>query len=213
MSSSAKAKATSRGGSAQDSLSSSLQEQSLVLLKPDAVQRGLVGEIISRFERCGLKLIAMKMVYPNEQLAGEHYAADEEWLVMVGEKQKEAYKKKGVVVEESEREIGLRVREQLMQFLSMSPVVALVLQGHNAVAHIRKLVGATSPGDAPPGTIRGDYSFDTYQLADASRRPIQNLIHASGTVEEAKREIAVWFSKEELHEWTRIDETLLYRQG
>ena len=188
-------------------------QKTLVLVKPDGVQRGLVGEFLSRFERCGLKIIAMKMVYPNEKLAGDHYMADEEWLVTVGKKQKEAYSKKGITVDKAERDIGLQVRDQLIGFLTMSPIVALVFEGHNAVAHVRKIVGSTSPGDASPGTIRGDYSFDTYELADNSKRPIQNLIHASGKVVEAEREIKLWFNDDELHSWTRIDEALLYRKG
>jgi len=188
-------------------------ERTLVLLKPDAVQRGIIGEIITRFERCGLKIIAMKMVYPNEELAGNHYIADEEWLKTVGVKQKEAYAKKGVKIDKTEREIGMTVRQQLIEFLTMSPILAIVLEGHNAVAHTRKVVGPTSPGDAPPGTVRGDYSFDTYQLADSSKRPLQNLIHASGKVDEAEREIKIWFKDEELHSWKRIDEELMYRKG
>jgi nucleoside-diphosphate kinase len=190
-----------------------MMENTLVLIKPDGVQRGLVGEILSRFERSGLKIVATKMVYPNETLAGEHYIADENWLKTVGEKQKASYAKKGIEIKETERDLGLKVREQLIEFLTMSPVMAFVLQGHNAVKHVRKLVGSTSPGDAAPGTIRGDYSFDTYQLADISKRPIQNLIHASGEVEEAQREISIWFEEKEIHNWQRIDETLLYRKG
>ncbi len=188
-------------------------EKSLVLIKPDAVQRGLVGDIIARFERCGLKIIGMKMVYADKNIAGEHYADDAEWLKSVGAKTKGSYAKKGVTLKESELEIGQKIRQQLMEFISMSPIVALCIEGHNAVAHIRKVVGATSPGDAEPGTIRGDLSFDTYQLADASGRPIQNLIHASGTVEEAERETKVWFTDKELHAWARIDEPLLYRKS
>lgn len=190
-----------------------MEERSLVLIKPDGVQRGLVGEIISRFEKCGLKIAAMKMVYPNEELAGNHYIADEEWLTTVGTKQKAAYAKKGIELKETERELGVQVRKYLIDYLIMSPVVALVVEGHNAVKHIRKLVGSTSPGDAAPGTIRGDFAFDTYQLADESKRPIQNMIHASGEVVEAKREIELWFKKEEIHDWKRVDEQLLYRQG
>jgi len=188
-------------------------EKTLVLLKPDAVQRGLIGEIITRFEKCGLKIIAMKMVYPNEELAGNHYIADENWLHLVGTKQKKSYAKKGITIDKTEREVGLEIRGFLIKYLIMSPVIALTIEGHNAVKQVRKLVGETSPGDSLPGTIRGDYSFDTYQLADSSKRPIQNLIHASGEVSEAKREIDLWFKPEELHSWHRIDEELLYRQG
>ena len=190
-----------------------MKEKTLVLIKPDGVQRGLVGEILSRFERCGLKVVGMKMVYASEKLAGDHYIADEEWLVTVGEKARSAYERQGVKVEKESKAIGLEIRDQLIKYLSMSPVVAFVLEGHNAVKHVRKIVGSTSPGDAAPGTIRGDYSFDSYVLADNKKRPIQNLIHASGEVHEAEREISIWFSKEEIHEWERVDEMLLYRQG
>lgn len=188
-------------------------ERTLVLLKPDAVQRALVGEILARFERCGLTIVALKMVLPTKEKAGEHYADDEAWLLSVGEKTIASYEKKGVKLGRTALEQGRLVRRQLMDFISMSPVIALVLQGHNAVAHVRKVVGATAPADAAPGTIRGDYSFETYQFADAMERPLQNLIHASGTVDEAAREVRVWFSDAELHDWQRVDEALLYRKG
>ena len=190
-----------------------MKEQTLVLLKPDAVQRGIVGEIITRFEKCGLKIVGMKMHYASAELAGEHYAEDEEWMTTVGEKTKSSYKKRGVELEEKPIEIGRRIRDQLMDFISMSPVIALCLEGHNAVKHVRKLVGATAPSDAAPGTIRGDYSFETYQMADNLKRPIQNLIHASGEVEEAQREVSIWFDEDELFEWKHLEEVLLYREG
>jgi nucleoside-diphosphate kinase len=190
-----------------------MMERSLVLIKPDGVQRGLIGEIISRFERVGYKIIGMKMVYADEAAAKDHYAADEEWLDAVGKKQKEFYARQGLKLDKTERELGIQVRNYLIQYLQMSPIIALVVEGHNAVAHIRKICGATSPSDAVPGTIRGDFAFDTYVLADNSKRPIQNLIHASGKKEEAEREIKIWFKENELHAWKRIDEALLYRTG
>lgn len=190
-----------------------MMEKTLVLIKPDGVQRGLVGEIISRFEKCGLKIISMKMVYADEEMASAHYEADEDWLKAVGEKQKKFYTNKGLKIEKSERELGVQVRNYLISYLQMSPIIALVIEGHNAVGHVRKMCGPTSPSDAHPGTIRGDYAFDTYLLADNSKRPIQNLIHSSGTKQEAEREIRIWFKKEELHAWKRVDEALLYRQG
>ncbi|MBU1976008.1 MAG: nucleoside-diphosphate kinase [Nanoarchaeota archaeon] len=188
-------------------------ERTLVIIKPDGVLRGLIGTIISRFEKCGLKIVGMKMAYPDEKLAGNHYVADEEWLVGVGTKQKAAYEKKGVKIDKSERDLGLQVREYLIEYLTMSPVIALCIQGHNAIAHVRKIVGTTSPQDANPGTIRGDFSFDTYQLADKSKRPIQNLIHASGNKKDADRETKIWFTDKEIHDWQRIDEALMYRKG
>ncbi|MGE0792991.1 MAG: nucleoside-diphosphate kinase [Candidatus Woesearchaeota archaeon] len=188
-------------------------EKSLVLIKPDGVQRGLIGEIISRIERTGLKLTAMKMVYPSLEQAGDHYAVDDEWLTSVGAKQKASYAKQGIIIEKSDKEIGTSIREMLLEYLTQSPIVALVIEGHNAVAHIRKIVGATSPGDAAPGTIRGDFAFDTYNLADSSKRPIQNLIHATGQPHEADREIKIWFNANEIHTWKKVDEVLLYRVG
>ena len=189
-----------------------MKERTLVLLKPDAVQRALVGDIISRIERTTLKVIGMKMVYASPELAGKHYAADEAWLRSVGEKTKASYEKKGQVVKEDAIAIGTRVRKLLMDFISMSPIIALVVEGHNAVATIRKLIGDTSPSSAAMGTIRGDYAVDSYAMADASGRPIQNLIHASGSVTEAEREISVWFTTKELHAYYRVDEALVYRK-
>jgi nucleoside-diphosphate kinase len=190
-----------------------IMEKTLVLIKPDAVQRGIIGEIISRFERCGLKIVAMKMVYASKEMAGDHYADDESWLIAMGEKTRENYERKGVKMDKTPLEHGKMVRQQLIDFISMSPIVAMVIEGHNAVAHVRKVVGATSPENSQPGTIRGDFSFETYHMADSLGRPIQNLIHASGAVNEAEREIGVWFTKEEIHSWLRIEDLLFYRKG
>ncbi|MBN2567497.1 nucleoside-diphosphate kinase [Candidatus Woesearchaeota archaeon] len=188
-------------------------EKTLVLIKPDGVQRGLVGEIISRFERATLKIIAMKMVYADKDIAGRHYADDEAWLLSVGEKAKKSQEADGHAVKETPMQIGQRVRRQLMDYITMSPTVALVVEGHAAVRLVRKIVGGTSPHHAEPGTIRGDYSPDSYQLSDSSGRPIQNLIHASGDPTEAAREIKVWFTDKELHAYKRVDEDLIYRMG
>jgi len=188
-------------------------ERSLVLLKPDAVQRALIGRIIQRFEDAGLKISAMKMVYSNEKLAGEHYADDEEWKILVGKKQRVSYDKKGLKLDKTDIELGAQIRGFLIHYLTMGPIIALVVEGHNVIDHIRKLVGTTSPQDSAPGTIRGDLAFDTYQLADTSKRPIQNLIHASGNVGDAEREIPIWFTDKEIHSWKRVDEDLIYRIG
>ena len=188
-------------------------DKTLVIIKPDGVQRALVGEIIQRFERSGLKIVALKMTYADKKIAADHYADDEEWLKSVGEKSIKSYREKGIEMKETALEVGRRIRQQLISYISMSPTVAMVLEGHNAIEHVRKLVGPTSPQYAPPGTIRGDYSFDTYQLGDKSNRPIQNLIHASESVREAEREIKIWFKPEEMHVWQRVDEGLLYRKG
>jgi nucleoside-diphosphate kinase len=185
-------------------------EKSLVLLKPDAVQRGIVGEIITRFERSGLKIVGLKMVYASEELAGTHYPDDEAYLSTMGKKTLAAYEKKGIDLGRTPLEHGKIVRKQLMDFLSSSPIVAIVIEGANAVAQVRKLVGPTAPADAPAGTIRGDYSFETYEMADTLDRPLKNLIHASGAPDEAEREIGIWFTPEEVHAWKKLEDDLFY---
>ncbi len=188
-------------------------ESTLVLLKPDAVQRALVGEILSRFERTGFKIIGLKMCYATKDVAGRHYADDEAWLVSVGEKAKKAAESKGQKVSGSPKELGQKVRQMLIEFITMSPTVAIVLEGHDVINKVRTIVGDTAPSRAAPGTIRGDFSFDSYGLADVSGRPIQNLIHASDSPDSAKREIAIWFMKDEIHPYQRVDEALFYRKG
>lgn len=188
-------------------------DRTLVLLKPDAVQRALIGEITSRFEKAGFKIIGLKLINASKETAGQHYADDEAWLVSVGEKTKKSYEAKGVQVKETPKEIGQKVRQQLMSFISSSPTVALVLEGHSVIEKVRVMVGDTAPNKAMPGTIRGDLSFDSYGLADASGRPIQNLIHASDSKENAEREIKIWFSDKELYPYQRVDEALLYRKN
>ncbi len=188
-------------------------ESTLVLLKPDAVQRALVGEILSRFERTGFKVVGLKMCYATKDIAGTHYADDEAWLVSVGEKSKKAAESKGQKVSGSPKELGQKVRQMLIEFITMSPTVAIVLEGHDVINKVRTIVGDTAPSRAAPGTIRGDFSFDSYGLADVSGRPIQNLIHASDSPDSAKREIAIWFKKDEIHPYQRVDEALLYRKG
>ncbi len=188
-------------------------ERTLVLLKPDAVQRALVGEILSRFERPGFKIIGLKMCYATKDVAGKHYADDEAWLTSVGEKAKKAAESKGQKMPDTPKAIGQRVRQQLIDFITMSPTVAIVLEGHDVINKVRTIVGDTAPSKAMPGTIRGDFSFDSYGLADVSGRPIQNLIHASDSPDSAKREIDIWFKKDEIHPYQRVDEALLYRKG
>lgn len=189
-------------------------ERTLVLLKPDAVQRGLVGEIISRFEKPGFKIIGMKMVYADKDIAGRHYADDEAWLRTVGENTRKSLAAKGKDknLEPDDMAIGRRVRSWLMEFISMSPTIALCVEGHGAIEKIRQIVGDTQPHKASPGTIRGDFALDSYAMADEATRPIQNLIHASDSKETAEREIAVWFKPNELYPYQRVDENLIYRK-
>jgi nucleoside-diphosphate kinase len=188
-------------------------ERSLVLLKPDALQRALVGKILSRFEQTGFKIVGMKMCYASKDVAGKHYADDEAWLISVGEKSKKAAESKGQKITDTPKALGQKVREMLIEFITSSPTVAICLEGHDVINKVRTIIGDTAPSKAAPGTIRGDYSFDSYGLADFSGRPIQNLIHASDSPDSAKREISIWFKNDEIHPYQRVDESLLYRKG
>lgn len=188
------------------------KEQSLVIVKPDGVQRTLIGEIVRRYERTGLKMIAMKMLIPTPEMATAHYMiGGEEWLENVGKKAAAAYEKKG---EKSPfatyRENGMAILEANAKYLSSGPVVAMIWEGHQSVGIIRKLTGGTEPLGSDVGTIRGDFTLDSYQLADTDSRSIRNLIHASGTPDEAQKEIPIWFSTNEILSYRLIAEQILY---
>jgi nucleoside-diphosphate kinase len=154
-------------------------ERTLVIFKPDAVMRGIVGEILTRFERVGLKIVAAKMLQPDYEHFFEHY--------------------EGIGTLKTRK--GEAVFETQLKEMQMGPVIALVLEGMEAVELVRKLVGPTEPKVAPPGTIRGDYSHMTYNQAIATKRGVPNVVHASADAEEAKKEIAHWFSDSEIVEY------------
>lgn len=187
-----------------------MQERTLVILKPDAVARGIVGEIISRFERVGLKIVAMKMLFASREQLEQHYYKDDEWLI---EKGKLLIKNKGYPSDYDAKKAGKEIVESLVNDMMILPIVAIVLEGHNAVKVVRKITGSTNIEEAQPGTIRGDYSHDTYSLANFLNRPILTIIHASENVEDAKREIDIWFKPEEIHDYERVDTALHYRKG
>lgn len=189
----------------------SKQEQSLVLVKPDGVQRGLIGESIRRYEQCGLKLVALKIIIPTKEQALTHYSVDPEWAVKTGTKSIESWKAKGLTPPtEDPVKLAEAVRKQLVSFLSSGPVVAMVWQGMNAIGVIRKITGGTEPLTSVPGTIRGDYTIDSYSAADGDKRAVRNIIHASGSVEEAKAEMSIWFKPEEILNYRLVSEEILY---
>ena len=173
-------------------------ERTLILVKHDGVARGLIGEVIKRFENMGMDMGGMKMIWADERTADKHYVATKEWVKGVAEKTRKAFAERGIAIKDSDEEIANRVKEWNKRFLCEGPVVALVVQGPHAVELGRKIIGHTEPRQALPGTIRGDFSFDSYQLGDKEQRPIRNLVHASGSREEAEREIALWFDKKEI---------------
>jgi nucleoside-diphosphate kinase len=180
-------------------------ERTLIIAKPDAVQRGLVGEIIRRFEQKGFKIAGIKMIHATTDQLGEHYADDPEWKKSVGEKTLAVAKQKGTEMNETAEEIGTRIRDWNMEGLKINPIVAIIFEGHHSIEIGRKIVGNTEPRQALPGTIRGDFTTESYAIADKNQRVIRNLVHASGSREEAEREIKVWFNNEELFNYDKKD--------
>ncbi len=185
-------------------------EQTLAVIKPDGVQRGLVGEIMKRFERVGLKIIGLKMIWVTPDLVAQHYADDEAYLMSVGEKALSSARERGKEMPETALQIGQRVRQSNMRYLSTSPVVAIVLKGNTAVQTVRNIIGGTNPLTADMGTIRGDLTIDDFSQADSESRSVRNLMHASGTVEEAQREIPLWFTVAELHTYQTVMDKVLH---
>lgn len=163
-----------------------MMERTLVLIKPDGVQRSLTGEIISRFERVGFKIIGMKMVWIDKKFAEKHYTED------------------------ITKRRGEKVRNDLLKYIVEGPVIAIVLEGINVIENVRKLVGGTEPKSAPPGTIRGDYAHVSYAYADNKGIAIKNLIHASGDKKDAEYELKLWFSDKELHSYKNVHDVHIF---
>jgi nucleoside-diphosphate kinase len=175
-------------------------QKTLLIIKPDGMERNLVGEILSRMERVGLKIIDAKMVEVDKELASAHYPVTDEWLVSVGNKSLGDYEKFGLdpieyVGSNDPKKIGEMIHGFNIEYLMSGKVLAFILEGDHAVEICRKLVGSTVALMAPAGTIRGDFATDSAVLANSEKRSIRNLVHASGTPEEAEAEIKLWFGK------------------
>jgi nucleoside-diphosphate kinase len=155
-----------------------MMERTFVAIKPDGVQRGLIGRIIERFENAGLKIAGMKMIWVDKDMAKKHYKAHVDKTFYKG----------------------------LEQFITEGPIVAMVIEGLHSVESVRKIVGPTEPKQAPPGTIRGDFAHHSYEWTDKKGIAIKNLIHASGNKEEAEQEIKLWFSVDEVHKYKTVHE-------
>ncbi|MFH0912164.1 MAG: nucleoside-diphosphate kinase [Patescibacteria group bacterium] len=173
-------------------------EKTFVMVKPDGIKRGLVGEVIATFERSGLKLAAIKMLQPERGLVEKHYPSADQWLGGVGQHTVDGCAELGMdVIKEfgtaDPIEIGKMVKVWLVDFITSGPVVAMIWEGPLAVSNVRRLCGNTLPNKAEAGSIRGKYGLDSAVLANAEKRPVFNLVHASGNVEEAKTEINLWF--------------------
>ncbi len=184
------------------------KERTLILIKPDGVKRNLIGEVIKRFEACGLKVVAMHMTQPTKEQMDNHYPKEDAWITGLGNNTIRSYKEfemPTTLIEdfgtENPLELGKMVREWLLDYMVSGPIVKIVIQGPHAVKVVRKIVGPTIPSFAEGGTIRGDLALDSPDLANSKKRAIQNLIHASGNIKEAEHEIQLWFSPEELHDY------------
>ncbi|MEK7637046.1 MAG: nucleoside-diphosphate kinase [Patescibacteria group bacterium] len=193
-----------------------LIERSLVLVKPDGVKRGLVGNIIHRFEQAGLKIVAMKMVWVDQAHVAKHYPDSRQDLMeAIGKRTLETFEKYGLEPEKvlgtaNAVDIGRMTNQWNKDFLSSGPVVAVVLEGIHAIDSVRMIVGHTLPSMAQPGTIRGDLSIDSPALATTRKRPVRNLAHASGNVAEATYETDLWFKPKEIHDYKRADEDVMF---
>lgn len=187
------------------------KEKTLVIIKPDGIQRTLIGEIIGRYERIGLKLVGLKILVPTTEQVHAHYTVDPEWIQKTGEKAISAYEKKGQTPPSTDpMEVGNKVLENLKKYLTSGPVVAMVWQGAHAVEVVRKITGGTEPRSSDVGTIRGDFVLDSYQMADTDGRAIRNLIHASGSTDEAQKEISLWFDGNEIVNYRLVQEQITY---
>ncbi|MEN9647490.1 MAG: hypothetical protein RLY57_294 [Candidatus Parcubacteria bacterium] len=186
-------------------------ERTLVVIKPDGVQRALMGEIIQRYERTGLKLIGLKMLKVTGEFIEQHYTLDPEWRRITGEKTIKGYVDKGLVPPINDpMEVTSILLKRLAKYMTSGPVIAMVWEGAHAVQIVRKVTGGTEPLTSPIGSIRGDYLLDSYQMTDMDERSIRNLVHASGSPKEAEDEIRHWFSDAELVPYKHHREGILY---
>lgn len=186
------------------------QERTFVILKPDTIQRSLMGDVITRFERTGLKFVAMKMFVADEARLLTHYNKDDAWFLKKGNRTIEDLKTHGLPVEKEAIEYGKDIIRTIVHYMTAAPVIAMVLEGNQAVAVVTKLVGTTEPATSDVGTIRGDYTVDSYGHSSYENRAVRNLIHCSESPVEAEREIALWFTGEEIMNYATAQERIMY---
>ncbi len=191
------------------------EEKTLALVKPDGVKRGLIGEVIRRIERRGLKVIALKMTQVDRAHLENHFPKAEEWVERLGQKTLKTYTEYGIDPVAAQgtgdpKELGKMVKESLFEYMQSGPIVAMVIQGIHAIDMVRKLAGHTLPVFAEMGTVRGDYSVDSPAVANVEGRAIHNIMHASETVEEANNEISLWFEDKEINEYKRAEEDIMF---
>ncbi|MDD3032696.1 MAG: nucleoside-diphosphate kinase [Candidatus Pacebacteria bacterium] len=185
-------------------------ERTFVIIKPDGVQRSLLGEIIKRFERTGLKIVTMKFAYADEEKCWKHYDKDDVWFEAKGQITIKNRGENNLPIEKSAIEYGKDIIRALVKYMTCSPVLFLVLEGNSAVQIVKKIVGGTEPLTSEVGTIRGDYTIDSYELSNVDGRAVRNLIHCSDKPEEAEREISLWLNQEDLINYKLIANQIIY---
>jgi len=186
------------------------KERTLVILKPDAIQRGLIGESIKRFEAASLKLVALKLIMAQEEVLWKHYNKDDAWFQKKDELTVKNRQDLGMPIEKEPIEYGKDIIRALVKFMSCGPIAPMIWEGNQAVAVVKKIVGGTEPTTSDVGTIRGDLTLDSYELSNRDERAVRNLVHCSDEVSEAVREINLWFKPEEILEYHLIAEQILY---
>jgi len=186
------------------------KERSFVIVKPDGVQRGLIGEILRRFERTGLKLVCLKLTMLDEKKLWEHYGKDDAWFEKKGTKMIEDKKAAGLPADKPAIEFGKDIIRVLVKFMTAGPVVVMVWEGNQAVAVVKKLVGGTEPATSDVGTIRGDLTLDSYAISAVDDRAVRNLVHCSDAPDEAEREIKLWLDPKDILDYKLFAEQILY---
>lgn len=186
------------------------KELSLVILKPDAIQRSLMGTIISRIENTGLKFVAMRLVIPKAEQCWAHYNKDEAWFMKKGTRVVEDRKAQNLPIEKEAMEYGKDIIQANVDFFTSGPVLAFIVEGNQSVAIVKKLVGGTEPTTSDVGTIRGDMTVDSYALSSIDNRAVRNLVHCSDSPEEAEREIPIWFEPSDILKYRLVQEQILY---
>ncbi|MEI8338015.1 MAG: nucleoside-diphosphate kinase [bacterium] len=186
------------------------KERTFVIVKPDGVQRSLIGEIIKRFEKTGLKIVALKFCVLAEEKIWKHYNKDDAWFEKKGANIVKDRTEHGMVVDKAPIEYGKDIIRALSKFMTSGPVVMMILEGNQSVAVVKKIVGETEPATSDVGTIRGDLTLDSYQISAVDDRAVRNLIHCSDEVENAKTEIALWFEESEIINYRLVSEAILY---
>lgn len=186
------------------------QEQTLVILKPDAIQRSLMGTIIARIENTGLKFVAMKMLLPTADQCWTHYNKNDEWFMKKGTRIVEDRKAQNLPIEKEAMDYGKDIIKSNVDFFTSGPVLAFIVEGNQSVAIVKKIVGGTEPTTSDVGTIRGDLTVDSYALSSIDNRAVRNLVHCSDSPEEALREIPIWFTPADILKYRLVQEQILY---